>query len=156
MKDNRHKDPQSVSTLLSQLAGEQGWRKQLDRHNLFLHWDELVDKTTSSHARPLKIVKNVLWLEITNSAWMQQFQFQKIQLLDIINKSLRLSRLQDIRFILTNSDQTVKHREQTVHFIQPSPAAQESFQKQIAGIENEEIRNALMDLWYMSHSCRKD
>ncbi len=155
MKDNGHKGPQSVSTLLSRITNEQGWRQQLDTHSLFLHWDKLVDKTTSTHARPLKIVNNVLWLEIANSAWMQQLQFQKVQLLEIVNNSLRLSRLEDIRFVLTNSDQTVERNKQTVHFIQPSPAAQESFQKQIAGIEDEEIRESLMSLWYQSHSCQR-
>ena len=155
MKDNGHKEPESVSTLLSKITSEQGWRQQLDTHSLFLHWDKLVDKTTSTHARPLKIVGNVLWLEIANSAWMQQLQFQKVQLLEIVNNSLRLSRLEDIRFILTNSDQTVERNKQTVRFIQPSPAAQDSFQKQIAGIEDEKIRDALMSLWYLSHSCQR-
>ena len=155
MKDNGHKDPQSISTLLSRITSVQGWRQQLDTHSLFLHWDKLVDQTISTHARPLKIVGNVLWLEIANSAWMQQLQFEKIQLLEIINKSLRLSRLEDIRFTLSNNNKTEDRHKPTVHFIQPSPAAQNSFQQQIAGIEDEKIREALMSLWYQSHSCRR-
>jgi predicted nucleic acid-binding Zn ribbon protein len=154
MKDDGHKGPQSVSALLSRITSEQGWRQQLDTHSLFLHWDKLVDKSTSTHARPLKIVSNVLWLEVANSAWMQQLQFQKIQLLELVNKSLRLSRLEDIRFTLSDKKKEAR-KQPTVHFIQPSPAAQESFQKQIAGIEDEKIREALMSLWYQSHSCQK-
>ena len=154
MKDDGHKGPQSVSTLLSRITNEQGWRQQLDTHSLFLHWDKLVDKTISVHARPLKIVGNVLWLEVANSAWMQQLQFQKIQLLEIVNKSLRLSRLEDIRFTLSDNKPETRSKP-TVHFIQPSLAAQDSFQKQIAGIEDEKIREALMSLWYQSHSCQR-
>ena len=154
MKDDGHKGPQSVSTLLSRITNEQGWRLQLDTHSLFLHWDKLVDKTTSTHARPLKIVGNVLWLEVANSAWMQQLQFQKIQLLEIVNKSLRLSRLEDIRFTLSDNKPETRNKP-TVHFIQPSLAAQDSFQKQIAGIEDEKIREALMSFWYQSHSCQR-
>ncbi|MBA3008103.1 MAG: DUF721 domain-containing protein [Proteobacteria bacterium] len=155
MKNNGHNDPQNIATLLSGMTDEQGWRKQLDLHSLFLHWDKLVDTSTSAHARPLKIVNNILWLEIANSAWMQQLQFQKISLLEILNKTLRLSRLEDIKFTLINSHKTEEPNKQTVHFIQPSPAAQESFEKQIAIIEDEKIRDSLMSLWYLSHSCRK-
>jgi len=155
MKNNGHNDPQNIATLLSGMTDEQGWRKQLDLHSLFLHLDKLVDTSTSAHARPLKIVNNILWLEIANSAWMQQLQFQKISLLEILNKTLRLSRLEDIKFTLINSHKTEEPNKQTVHFIQPSPAAQESFEKQIAIIEDEKIRDSLMSLWYLSHSCRK-
>ena len=154
MKDDGHKGPQSVSSLLFRITNEQGWRQQLDTHSVFLHWDKLVDKTTSTHARPLKIVGNVLWLEVTNSAWMQQLQFQKIQLLELVNKSLRLSRLEDIRFTLSDNNPEARSKP-TVHFIQPSLAAQDSFQKQIADIEDEKIREALMSLWYQSHSCQR-
>ena len=154
LKDDGHKGPPSVSTLLARITNEQGWRQQLDTHSLFLHWDKLVDKTTSTHVRPLKIVGNVLWLEVANSAWMQQLQFQKIQLLELVNKSLRLSRLEDIRFTLSDNKPEARSKP-TVHFIQPNPAAQDSFQKQIAGIEDEKIREALMSLWYQSHSCQR-
>ena len=156
MSNNGHKEPQILSTLLSGITKEQGWQQQLDLHSLFLHWDKLVDKTTSTHARPLKIVGNVLWLEIANSAWMQQLQFQKVQLLEALNKTFRLSRLEDIRFTLTSSDKTEERTKQTVRFIQPSPAAQDAFQQQIAGIEDEKIRESLMSLWYLSHSCQRN
>ncbi|MFH2124861.1 MAG: DUF721 domain-containing protein [Pseudomonadota bacterium] len=155
MSKKGHNDPQDITSLLSGITREQGWRKQLDLHSLFLHWDKLVDTSTSTHARPLKIVGNILWLEITNSAWMQQLQFQKIGLLEILNKRLRLSRLEDIRFTLIDSHKKKEPDKQAVHFIQPSPAAQESFEKQIAIIEDEIIRDSLMSLWYLSNSCRK-
>lgn len=154
MNNNGHKELQKISTLLSQITSEQGWRQQLEMHSLFLQWDKLVDKPTSVHARPLKIIGKVLWLEIANSAWMQQLQFQKVQLLEIVNKTLRLSRLEDIRFTLSDR-QVVKHDKQTVRFTQPNPAAQDAFQKQIAGIEDEKIKEALMSLWYQSHACQR-
>lgn len=155
MRDNSHKDPQIVSTLLSGMAKNQGWQQQLDRHSLFLHWDTLVDKSTHAHAHPLKIVGNVLWLEVANSAWMQQLQFQKILLLEILNKTLRLSQLEDIRFTLIDKLKAEEQNKQAVRFIQPSPTAQDAFEKQIASIEDEGIRNSLMSLWYISHSCQK-
>jgi predicted nucleic acid-binding Zn ribbon protein len=158
MRDKSHKDPhepQGISTLLSGMARDQGWQLQLDRHSLFLHWNTLVDKSTCAHAQPLKIVGNVLWLEVANSAWMQQLQFQKIPLLETLNTTLRLSRLEDIRFTLVDHEKAKEQNKQKVRFMQPNPAAREAFEKQIAGIEDEKIRDSLMSLWYLSHSCQK-
>lgn len=155
MKINGHNDPQDLAALLPGISNRQGWRQQLDIHSIFLNWEKLVDPSTSAHARPLKIVNNVLWLEIANSAWMQQLQFQKIQLLETLNKTFRLSRLEDIRFTLTNGHETVERVQPTIHFIQPSAAARESFEQQIALIEDEKVRDSLMSLWYLSHSCQR-
>jgi predicted nucleic acid-binding Zn ribbon protein len=155
MNTNNRKDLQAISALLPRVARQQGWQRQLDRHSLFLHWDALVGQPISSHAHPLKIVNNVLWLEIANSAWMQELQFQKLQLLETLNKTLRVSRLKDIRFTLADSDTSKERPEPSVHFSRPAPAATEAFQHQIASIEDEKIRDALMNLWYQSHSCRR-
>ncbi len=156
MRDDTQKGPQLLAGLLAGITNSQGWRQQLDTHSLFLHWESIVDPTINTHARPLKIVGNVLWLEITNSAWMQQLQFQKIQLLETVNKTLRLSHLTDIRFILASDRPSENQARPTVRFTQPSPAAQDSFQQQLAGIEDEKIRDSLMSLWYLSHSCQRN
>lgn len=147
---------EALATLLPKITHEQGWQKQLDSHRLFLIWDTLMDATTRTHTRPVKIENGVLWLEVPNSAWMQQFQFQKIPLLETLNGTLRLSRLTDIRFILSDSRTSRKPVEPKVSFIQPNPAARDAFYQQIATIEDDTIRDALMSLWYQSHSCQRD
>lgn len=147
--------PQSLASLLPRITNEQGWQQQLDSHRLFLIWDTLVDPATSAHARPLKIVGNVLWLEVANSAWMQQLQFEKIRLLDTLNATLRLSRLADIRFTLADSSKPKGPDKPRVSFTQPDAAEREAFREQVATVENETIRDALMSLWYQSHSCRR-
>jgi hypothetical protein len=147
---------QSLAALLPQITHEQGWQKQLDSHRLFLRWDTLVDPTTRTHAQPVKIENSVLWLEVDNSAWMQQFQFQKIPLLETLNGALSLSRLTDIRLILSDSRTSTKPMEPRVSFVHPDPDARDAFYQQIAAIEDDTIRDGLMSLWYQSHSCHRD
>jgi predicted nucleic acid-binding Zn ribbon protein len=146
---------QSLAALLPQITHEQGWQKQLDSHRLFLRWDTLVDPTTRTHAQPVKIENSVLWLEVDNSAWMQQFQFQKIPLLETLNAALSLSRLTDIRFILSDCHGDRKPMVPKVSFIHPDPADCDVFYEQISSIEDDTIRDALMSLWYQSHSCQR-
>jgi hypothetical protein len=149
------KTPQLVASLLSGITRNQGWRQQLDQHSLFLNWNQLVEKSISAHAQPIKIVGNVLWLEVANSAWIQHLQFQKIQLLENINAAIRLSHLEDIRFILDDNRKTQQHSKPSVRFVQPDPAALRTFEKQIAGIEDESIKDALLSLWYQAHACQR-
>ena len=64
----------SGADMLPQLIARRGWETQLDLHSVFPNWREIVDPETAGHCRPLKIRRGVLWLEVENSAWLQQLQ----------------------------------------------------------------------------------
>lgn len=133
-----------------------GWEMKLDMHSFFPKWNKVVGKQVSECSRPLKIVKNILWLEVENSAWMQQLQFEKAQILEDINKTLKISRIRDIKFILPDESDKVEPQEQKLTFVSPDPLDLHAFEKQAAIIEDEEARDALVRLWYLSKACRKD
>ncbi len=148
--------PPSLATQLSGIASRRGWQSQLHRHRLFLCWDRLVGTEISAHARPVRIVRDVLWIEAANSAWMHHLQLQKILILEEINSAQPASPLADIRLTLAVEEKRAASLPSaTVRFHQPSPAARESFQSQIAGIKDEKIRESLMGLWYQFNSCQK-
>ena len=46
----------------------------------------------------------MLWIEVENSAWLQQFQYQTVQLLDVFNQSLKKSQLQGLRFCVAGQE----------------------------------------------------
>jgi len=146
----------SLATQLSGVASRQGWQSQLRRHRLFLCWESLVGVTISAQAQPLRIVGDTLWIEAANSAWLHHLQFQKIAILEAINSLQPSTPLADIRLTLAAE----KKKEPpplpaAVRFVQPSLAARESFQRQIASVKDEKIRAALMGLWYQFNSCQK-
>ncbi len=68
---------------------DRGWEAKVELHSIFPKWKQVVDETTAEHTEPLKIVKGTLWVEVENSAWLQQFQFQKVFLLKAINTLLK-------------------------------------------------------------------
>ncbi len=136
---------------------DKGWEHKLDQHRVFVDWQELVDDLTAAHSRPLKVVKDVLWVEVDNSSWMQQLQYQKFYLLETLNGYLKISFFSDIRFVVEGEKrETVAKKEPKIRFVPPSPAEVERFKKQINSIEDEKIKESLMRLWYLSQACRKD
>lgn len=151
---NKKKSIQGIAELLPQLAQNRGWEEQLDLHSIFVHWHDLIDAETAAHCQPLKIVKKILWVEVENSAWLQQLQFQTVVLLKILNQSLRLSKLEGLRFCVAEKENVDKEEGgATLHYVQPSATDIASFEQQAMSISDEDVRNALVRFWYLSQAC---
>ncbi len=149
-----------ISRLLPNLVHERGWEIQLDLHSIFPRWTELVGEEMNEHAQPLKIERGVLWLEVVNSSWLQQYQYEKLELLDTLNSFLRLSRLKDIKMVLSKGkkDKTQTSDQKSgpaVRFVRPSEEKIAAFQRQVECIADEKCREALMQFWYLAEACKR-
>ena len=150
------KKQESLAASLPGLIRDKGWEKQLDLYSLFWEWDRIVDKTTAEHARPLKIVRDVFWVEVDNSSWVQQLQFQKPQLLESLNAALQMSRLRDLKFTLAGgADEPREKRKKKMSFRPVDPDELAAFEHQVSLIEDKASREALVRLWYLSKACRR-
>lgn len=156
MGSGKNKKYQSISKVLPEVARYKGWDVKLDMHSFFPIWEKVVDENVSCCSRPLKIVKNVLWLEVENSTWMQQLQFEKSRILDDINATLKLSRIRDIKFLLPlEEDRKPVYALPDITFIPPDPEELRKFEEQVGVIEDDAIRESLIRLWYLSKACRR-
>jgi hypothetical protein len=92
---------------------------------------------------------------VDNSAWMQQLQFSKVALLDALNEFLRVSYFSDIRFLVKNGpDRESGDKKKPPLRTPPSAAEIERFEKQVAFIEDDTVREALTRYWYVSRTVR--
>lgn len=157
MVKSTKKKQEPVGQVLPGVVSDQGWAMQLDLHSIFPRWEELVGAEVAEAARPLKVERNVLWLEVANSAWLQQLQYQKLDLLEILNRELRLSRYRDIKMLLCKGDGLpLAMPAPKVRFVRPDEKKVAAFREQIAVIEDEKCREALMQFWYLSQACRSE
>ena len=148
---------EGLVNLLPQLSRQQGWEEKIDMHTVFTRWHDLLDEETAAHCQPLKIVKNVLWIEVENSAWLQQLQFQTVQLLDVFNQSLRKSHLQGLRFCVAGQERKcAREQEIVLRYVPPPDEDLARFEQQIESIPDADAREALLRFWYLSHACRKE
>lgn len=147
----------ALNGLIPRLLQQRGWEEQLDLHSIFVDWQELLESDIADHCRPLKIVKKVLWVEVENSAWLQQLQFQTILLLDILNSSLRLSKLKGLRFCVEEKKQHIADEpESSLSYVQPPAKDVANFEQQAEIIPDKEVREALVRFWYLSQACKKE
>ena len=149
----------NVAALLPSLVRHKGWEKQLDLHSIFPRWQSLVNEDFAEHSVPLKIKRDVLWLEVENSSWLQQLQYGKFELLADLNDFLRLGYLKDIKMVLPSKKDALSFNPDAkgpaVRFEPPSSEKIASFQQQVGCIEDEKCRDALMQFWYLAEACRK-
>jgi hypothetical protein len=149
-----------ISRLIPSLLQDKGWEIQLDLHSIFPRWKELVGEEMSEYAQPLKIDRGVLWVEVANSSWLQQLQYEKLELLDILNSCFRLSSLRDIKMVLpkggTGKTEISAHESAPViKFVKPSEEKIAAFQQQVECIADEKCREALMQFWYLAQACKR-
>lgn len=157
MAIKKRKKYDQVADVLPDVTRHQGWDVKLDMHSFFPKWKNIVGEDIAGCSRPLKIAKNTLWLEVESSTWMQQLQFEKLRILEAINATLKLSRIRDIRFVLPHdSGEQTTESGPAISYVPPNPEELEKFEKQVAVIEDEASREALVRLWYLAKSCRPD
>ena len=147
----------TVAGVLPSLLRDNGWERQVDLHSIFPNWRKLVGDEIYEHAQPLKIERGVLWVEVENSSWLQQFQYEKVELLGILNRFLRLSTLTDIKMVLPKGDIWKKPEAplKTVNFIRPGAQKVAAFRRQVECIADEKCREALMQFWYLAEACKR-
>ena len=147
----------TLAEALPHLIRDRGWEKQLDLYSLFVHWEKIIDRTTTAHARPVKIVRDIIWVEVDNSSWMHQLQFEKVNILEKLNANLEYTKLKDLKFVVAEPRKDARRppREKTV-FSPVDPQDLEAFERQAGLIEDEASRQALIRLWYLFSACRRE
>ncbi len=155
----RQEDRRSVDAVVTDIIRANGWEAQLEMYSLFSRWVELVSREAADHARPVRIDRGCLWLEVENSAWMTQLQYEKYAILDALNAVLRLGRIREIRMALPKKEQEfipMQRPAPRVVYAPPPPEEVERFRQKLAGvIEDDACRESLEYFWYLSQACQR-
>ncbi|MCK4503109.1 MAG: DUF721 domain-containing protein [Desulfuromonadales bacterium] len=102
------KRAERVSSLLQQLLGKPGIGEQISRHQAWLVWDQLVGEQIAAHARPLKLRKGVLEVQVDHPVWMQQLQMLKPQIMEKITAKIPNAGITDIYLRQTRNPDTYR------------------------------------------------
>jgi len=136
-----------LSTLLQKVIYQKKWQQRMEIHNVFHFWARIVGSEVASHARPQVIHGNVLWVEVSDSAWMQQLQFMKYELLKKINEELQPEIIEDIRFRMGFRSFKKKREEKKPEKIKVDVEKKKEFEQLLEGLPASDSRQALKKLW---------
>jgi hypothetical protein len=147
-ENNKHK-PEEISRLLSAVFENKKWCSKLELHRVFEFWDRTVGKEIAAVAQPSLIrSRDVLWVKVKDSIWMQQLHLQKMLLLEKINRQFKDEKISDIHFQLDSSLSTPPEPEnEKPKSFSPDKQQEQEFDKLISSLENDELRDSLKSLW---------
>ncbi|MFH1215815.1 MAG: DUF721 domain-containing protein [Pseudomonadota bacterium] len=150
--------PTPIRTLLNSLIAAKGWEGRVELNQVFFFWNELVGPDIAQYAQPHLIRKDILWVRVSDSVWMQQLQFLKMMLLEKLNLRLTKSRFVDLRFQLdsTLGEDVAEIREPPRPKPLPSPAKRREFEFMLDSIQDEEIKEAIRKCWIRTGHLRDD
>ena len=80
-------DPQSLSSVLSELVTTRDWRQGIAEGSLFTEWVSVVGADIGSHSTPISLVDGVLTVQASSTAWATQLTLMATSLLKTISNS---------------------------------------------------------------------
>ncbi|MDX2493390.1 MAG: DUF721 domain-containing protein [Desulfuromusa sp.] len=157
------KQAERVGSLIKQILGQPGFGEQITRHQAWLVWDQLVGEQIAARARPLKLRKGVLEVQVDHPVWMQQLQMMKPQILEKINAKIPNAGITDIYLRQTRGSQT--HRplktQQTPEppswtRIELTAAEKEAIEEDLSPIDNSDLKNEMRKLFTRQKQLDKE
>ncbi|MDX2481938.1 MAG: DUF721 domain-containing protein [Desulfuromusa sp.] len=157
------KKAEKVGALLKQILGQPGIGEQITRHQAWLVWDQLVGEQIAARARPLKLRKGVLEVQVDHPVWMQQLQMLKPKILEKINTQIPNAGITDIYLRQTRTSQTYKpqkHRQTS----EPPPwtqidltdAEKKLIEEGLSPVENTDVKDEMRKLFTRQKQLDKD
>jgi len=80
-------DPQSLSTVLSELVTTRDWRQGIAEGSLFTEWVSVVGQDIGTHSTPISLVDGLLTIQASSTAWATQLTLMVSNLLKTISNS---------------------------------------------------------------------
>lgn len=119
-----------------------------DLYRLSMAWTSVAGKRAAAHTRPAWIRKDVLWVYVSSSAWMQELGYMKPEILDRANDCLGSVVLVDIRWLQQPADDISF---QAVELKVPdrviAPEKEEYFLQMSKTVADADCQRALFKLW---------
>jgi len=164
-----------LGSLLTSVLTQKDWQRRLRLHQVFIFWDEVVGGEIARHAQPQVIKGDVLWLAVSDSIWMQQLQFERHHILELLNARLAtgseksagtprpeaetsaLLSLTDLKFSLDSSfnrRQQLERKKSILQEIDHDQFAQ--FSATLNSVEDPETRESMKRLWLVMHRRPND
>ncbi len=134
---------------LGALLGRRNWGNQERLFSLDQHWPEIIGAEIAGRTMPAFFRRDVLWIYVQGSIWMQQLQFAKPELLVKINAFLASEpTITDLRWMEYPPDlKPLQYKPYVSPPISVDPRAEEEFNNLSQNISDLETRQAFRRLW---------
>ncbi len=131
-----------LGSVLEGLLGELHLDVRVRQHQVWGMWDELVGEGIARKAQPDRVRGKTLFVNVANSAWMQELQFMRRMIIDRINRALGAELIDSIQFrigAVSGRAEKVQSRKAEDHVPLPQDIV-EKIDQCVQEIKDEEVR----------------
>jgi hypothetical protein len=149
MADIKKKELNLLGKTIDDVLAQQGWGRQVHLFSLARGWRKVVGRERALHSMPAYFRRDVLWIYVQDSIWMQQMQLAKPELLAKINNYLKNRQVvDDLRWVMQPAELIDVAVEAYVSPpVNVDPAAERQFRVLAENIADPDTREALCNLW---------
>jgi predicted nucleic acid-binding Zn ribbon protein len=92
-------DPQSLSSVLSEVIQNRNWNQGVAEGNLFSDWNTIIGSEIAEHTTPISLLDGRLTIQTSSSAWATQMRLMQDDLLKTISSSAPGALVETLVFI---------------------------------------------------------
>ena len=89
---------QHIGTAIKSFLNKSGLKKGIDEQKAINIWNSTVGIKVSKNTKPISIKNGIMIIKTTNSAWRQELQFQKQEIIKKLNQKLEKKTIREIIF----------------------------------------------------------
>jgi predicted nucleic acid-binding Zn ribbon protein len=97
--------PVRLSSLLEQTLARIGLDRRLDDYRVWQAWDEVVGRTISRNAQPVRLDGTRLIVTVRSSTWLQELSLLQRELVTRLNEWMQREVVREIFFVVGRVDQ---------------------------------------------------
>ena len=89
-----------LKRILESVLSEQNLSGSIEAYQVFAKWDHIVGKKVADHTRPVRITRDVLYVEVNDHLWFAQLKYMKGDILKKLEDRIRKGLFTDLKFFL--------------------------------------------------------
>jgi hypothetical protein len=98
--------PTRLSALLEQALSRFGLDRRLDDYRVWQAWDEVVGRTISRNAQPVRLDGSRLIVTVRSSTWLQELSLLQRELIVRLNEWMKREVIRELFFVVGRVEQT--------------------------------------------------
>ncbi|MCJ7665664.1 MAG: DUF721 domain-containing protein [Actinobacteria bacterium] len=92
------KEFEDIGSIIGSVVDKMELSKKLRTSNIFNHWEDIVGSGISKRSKPERLIRNTLYVSVTNSTWANELSLMSEKLIEKINSFTGEDIVKTIRF----------------------------------------------------------
>ncbi|MCP3676914.1 MAG: DUF721 domain-containing protein [Deltaproteobacteria bacterium] len=145
--------PGRVGDILKSSFGRLGVSKRLNEYTIMKVWDDVVGEEIAQRARPLRLIKGKLYVNVSSSPWMSELVHLKESMRGRINERLGHNTVEDIVFRLGQVKREMKAVKKKEVVKQLSPREMKAIYDTVSVVEDSDLSRLLVHVMEKQKAC---